>query len=245
MDFKDMTRLRPVSQKLSQALASRLSAHLRTLAPLFSPRLVLGEFMESAFRDAVPGASKNLEDIEKRYKSVASESFQLKPKLKVPLPNIANRVEVHPWQYVYDLGSQDGGQIVVTSPVRWVATYAGRYTLTRLLEDWLVGEQPRSEDALQLVLHSLVMCKLLENASGLKALLADLRLEASEEHCPLSGGLPYTVLSAPVAALRPPDSVIRQVTQLSGRPVFEELIDMGALADLPDPLRASLQQVAS
>jgi hypothetical protein len=55
------------------------------------------------------------------------------------------------------------------------------------------------------------------------------------------GGLPVVTLKAPLETFLPPDDFIVQVTRLSGIPAFQELIDLDALDNFPDPLRESLK----
>ena len=46
-----------------------------------------------------------------------------------------------------------------------------------------------------------------------------------------------------VPAFRPQDELIRTVTQLSGKQVFEELIDVDGLPGIVDPFTASLLEL--
>jgi hypothetical protein len=62
----------------------------------------------------------------------------------------------------------------------------------------------------------------------------------SIEKTPLSGALPHVVLTADVPAFRPQDDLIRTVIKLSGKQVFEELIDVDAIGDMVDPFVAGL-----
>jgi hypothetical protein len=49
------------------------------------------------------------------------------------------------------------------------------------------------------------------------------------------------VATSSLESFRPQDEVTKVVTQLSGRPVFEELIDPEAVRSLKDPLAEKLQ----
>ena len=51
-----------------------------------------------------------------------------------------------------------------------------------------------------------------------------------------AGDLPFVVISAPITAFRPQDDMMKIVAQLSGTPVFEELVDVDEIAAL-EPLR--------
>ena len=53
------------------------------------------------------------------------------------------------------------------------------------------------------------------------------------------------ILKAPLETFLPPDDFIVQVTQLSGIPAFQELIDINAVDNIPDPLREYLKNSIS
>jgi bacterioferritin (cytochrome b1) len=55
------------------------------------------------------------------------------------------------------------------------------------------------------------------------------------------GGLPVVVLRAPIETFLPPDNFILQITQLSGIPAFQEIIDLDAAENIPDPLKEALK----
>jgi hypothetical protein len=243
IDLEQMGHLRDASQQIVQFLNTRLSGYLTTLTPLFAPRKVLGEFMESAYRERVPGADKNFAAIEKRYKAIARETFGMPSKLGTPLANIKNQLEVYPWEYLHQLDGDSNQAVRISSPVKWVMAYASGYTLSDLLEQRVQGEKPESGDIKQLILNSLTLWKLIDQLPNVVQLLGDLRFSVSIETDSASGELPYVVLTSDVPAFRPQDDLISTVTQLSGKQVFEELIDVDAIADMPDPFTDKLQEL--
>ncbi|MEJ2693782.1 MAG: hypothetical protein P8166_12175, partial [Candidatus Thiodiazotropha sp.] len=125
---------------------------------------------------------------------------------------------------------------------RWVLNYAGGYTLSDLLIQRTRNEAIDVADAKKLLLSSLTIWKLMDLAPEIAQLLSDLRFKASFETTPLSGALPYVVLTSDVPAFRPQDELIRMVTKLSGKQVFEELIDVDAIGGMVDPFVASLTE---
>jgi hypothetical protein len=235
-----MGPLRDASQQISQALNRRLSGYLATLTPLFAPRQVLGEYMESAFNQCVPGADKNFSEIEEQYKSIARETFNSSSKLGTPLPNIKNELEIRPWEYLHPIDNDANQMVRISSPVRWVLSYAANYTLSDLLKQRIRNEFPDVADAKKLLLNSLTIWKLITLSPNIAQLLSDLRFKVSIEKTPLSGALPHVVLTADVPAFRPQDDLIRTVIKLSGKQVFEELIDVDAIGDMVDPFVAGL-----
>ncbi|MDY6952627.1 MAG: hypothetical protein SWE60_14035, partial [Thermodesulfobacteriota bacterium] len=75
-------------------------------------------------------------------------------------------------------------------------------------------------------------------------LLEDLRYEIEIRALADLGGLPVVVLKAPLETFLPPNDFILQVTQLSGIPAFQEIVDLEAFQSMPDPLKAFLTKKA-
>ena len=241
IDLEQIGQLRNVSQQIVQFLNTRLASYLTTITPLFAPRKILGEFMQSAFREQVPGADKNFAEIEKHYKLIARETFGMPSKLETPLANIKNQLEVYPWEYLYHLDGDISQSVRISSPVKWIMTYASSYTLSDILEQRMQKEQPDISDPKQLMIKNLTLWQLMEQSPEIVLLLGDLRFSVSFDEAEVSGKLPYVVLTSDVPAFRPQDDLIRRVIQLSGKQVFEELIDVDAIADMPDPFTTRLQ----
>jgi len=239
IQLEQLTAMRQASQAISQSLYQTLAGHLKTLTPLFSPRKVLGEFMESAYKEKVPGADRHFAKIEAHYKTLCQAPFAIPARLSTPLPNVANQPVIYPWCYPYPLG----GDLIlnVRSPVRWVLAYATAYDLTRLLADRLAGETPRADDVKILLLTSLTMAALIDLNTGLKELIEGLGFTLTVEQSELTGDLPLIVVAAPLGAFRPPDDLMKMVAQLSGRGSFEELVDSADVATLEHPLKGRLQ----
>jgi hypothetical protein len=240
IQLDQLTGMRDASQKISQSLHQLLSAHMKTLTPLFAPRKVLGEFMESAFKDKVPGADKQFAKLEGRYKALCQTPFDIPSKLSTPVPNIKNQLALYPWAYPYTIGDL---VLSVRSPVRWVLGYAASYDLAKLLADHMAKEKPRYEDIKTLLLTTLTMSALMETNIGLKELINGLSFSVSIEHSPIAGDLPFIVISAPLSAFRPQDDMMKIVAQLSGTPVFEELVDVDEIATLEHPFKSRLQGI--
>ena len=239
--LEQLTGMREVSQAISQYLHQTLSGHVKTLTPLFSPRKVLGEFMESAFKDKVPGADKNFAKIEAQYKELGQGPFDSPPRLNTPLPNIANQLSLYPWCYPYRIGSEL--VLNVRSPVRWILAYAAGYDLARLLENRLAGDQPRPEDIKMLLLTSLTIAALIELSTGLKELIEGLNFTLTVEQSELAGAMLLIVVGAPISAFRPQDDMMKIVAQLSGRSAFEELVDIEEIAALEHPFKGPIESI--
>jgi hypothetical protein len=242
IDLEKMGALRDASQRISIILRRRLTGYLNTLRPLFSPQKVLGEYMESAYSQTVPGADKNFSEIEEQYKLIARETFNIPSKLGTPLPNIKNEIEIHPWEYLHCLNNDTDEVVRISSPVRWVISYSGGHTLRDLLIEKTKKEYLDKVDVRKLLLNSLTICKLMELAPDMVQLFNDLRYKVTIEKSTLSGELPYLTLTSDVPSFRPQDELIRTAIKLSGKQVFEELIDVDAISELSDPFVTILTQ---
>lgn len=243
IQLEQMTQLRERSKAVSVILNKELQAYLKTITPLFSPRKVLGEYMQSATRDKVVGAEKNYSIILENYKSVLRDVFGYNAKLSSPVPAIQNELVAEPWVYSDDL---DGTVLSFSSPVRWVLSYDCSYDLPRLIAEKLKDEQPHYDSITPFVLNALVIWLLLENSPGLVRLLEGLGYEVSIERQPkIAGTLPFVVLTSRVAAFRPQNDLVRMVAQFSGSSGFEEIIDVDQIDAIENPLQIKLQSLLS
>jgi hypothetical protein len=241
IDLQQMAHLRNVSQKVSQFLSQRLHAYLHTLTPLFMPRRILGEFMQSAFEGKVPGADKNFTALHERYQKLCGKPFNLPTKLTTPLPTIKNQLEIVPWEYSYQVGEDKAQRITITSPVQWVLSYTSGYSFSRLRATRFGQEAQKPEEIKQFIINTLTMHLLMEQSPGIKQIMEDLRFPVHIEESPDLGALPFVVICSVIPAFRPQDDIIQTVTQLSGRPVFEEIIDIEALENLEDPFHQTIR----
>jgi len=243
IDMKSMGDLRQASQKISSSLHRRLNGYLQTLTPLFAPRKVLGEFMDSAFKERVPGADANFIALEETFKTLAREVFDIPAKLSTPVPNIRNQLEIHPWEYRYLIGGDAERPVIITSPVRWTLSYAGGANLSDVMRHQAREELLEAEDLKQFIVRTQTLHKLLETSPSIRQMLGDLRFPVSTETSNATGDLPLSVIGSDLATFRPQDELIETVTQLSGKPVFEELIDMDAIETLPDPFKVKIMEM--
>ncbi len=240
IELEQVGQLRQVSKKISEHLDKRLQDYLATLKPLFLPRKVLGEYMDSAYDGRVAGADKNITAIGSSYQRIAQDAFGLSTKLGTPVPSISSDLTIAPWEYIHEL---DGGQrIIVTSPVRWVLNYKGEYSLSELMKQSLKDEPFNAGGVKDLLIRTLTLSKLLEMSPGLQAIFEDLRFQFSLEKSAVSGDLQHVVLSCDVPAFRPQNEAIQTVVSLSGKAVFEELIDHEELGNLVDPFKKAVTE---
>jgi hypothetical protein len=243
LTIPELAELRSKTQAISDELQGRISAHLETIRPLFAPRRLLGKFSGgSARRDDVAGAEKAISSIRARYKELAGKPFGLKTELADDaLTTIDPRVELYAWEYAHEAtGAGETKIISITSPVRWVMSFASGYTLHEVREVIAGRAEKRPGDLQQFVVNALAMGAMLEKFPSLARLLEDLRFEVSREGAPDMGNLPLVSLSSNLTSFRPPDDLLVTATGFSGVDAFIELVDRGAVDGMRDPLRERL-----
>lgn len=245
IEFTQMAPLREASQKISQFLRQTLAGYLAPLGPLLAPNRILGEFLEGFQRERVHGADQAFAALEERFVKLCRDTFKLPSKLVSPVPAIKSKLEVYPWEYHFALGGDPSKTVTITSPVRWVLAYEHPFTLSNLLKAKQSGEKPQMDDTKQLIINSVTLAMMMDRSPGIKQILGDLRFPVSLVTAPVSGDLPYVVVDSPVQSFRPQQDLMNMVVQLSGRPVFEELVDLDEIKNIQDPLADRIRALVS
>jgi hypothetical protein len=229
--------LRKLTRTLADNLRNELAEHLATLLPLFRPRNLLGSYVQGAPKD-MRGSDKAFKELQGLYESVASSKpFNLPRDLKAPIPVDANALEILPFDYDHQAKSKRVAKTVrITSPLRWVIAYSGS-SPERLRETLSSGDPGTSVS--EIVLHTLALHVAFQQR-GVRELFAALRYPFESRHETGLGSLPISVVSAPVATVRPPDETIVESTEISGTDSFEEVVDPGAIDDVDDPVKERL-----
>jgi hypothetical protein len=244
--IQELLVLRKLTVTISKLLSEQLRDYLTTLAPLLRPKAVLGGYIQSSAKEQTrAGAERAFKELQSLYEQVAgAKPFNLPTELKPPIEILSTALEFTPLEYAHVArgGDDDGKTVTVTSPLRWVLNYSG-FTLGRLKE--LVADRNRSGKELrEYLLHYLVMQVVLSKQSGVTRILETLHFPVSTENrLPELGGLPITHISSSITTLLPPDNVIIESTEISGRNVFEEVINIEDIVKLRDPLRERLIEV--
>lgn len=234
---EEMVRLRPISQKMSHIMYQRLRQYLNTMGVFFVPRKLLGKNIQSAFKEPIKDADSNFLLIQEAFRKVCGAPFDLPSKLESPLPAIKNKLELYPWEYTYPLENESSRTITVRSPVKWVLGFSSGYGLSNM-RDVLSGKGELNPDEVKrFVVNCLVIDLAIQNNPGIKQILADLRYPLNSEVSADLGKLKLTTVSSAIPSFRPPDEVIVSAVQLSGQPVFEELIDVEAVKSIEDPFK--------
>jgi hypothetical protein len=245
LDDQQFMQLRQVTEKIVGALEKRLKEHLDILRPLFIPKKLFGTYIKSATMEEVPGSDKAFTELQEQYAAICEKPFGLPKKLHAPLPSMSNQLEGTPFTYYLSFGNLKEKPANITAATRWILSYRGECPLNRL-KAMVSGVEPQqADDMRQSLINHLTMVVFLKHYPALIQLLQDLRYGVEIRALSDFEGLPVVILKAPLETFLPPDDFIVQVTQLSGIPAFQELIDINAVDNIPDPLRAYLKNSIS
>jgi hypothetical protein len=244
MDIQRLLDLRRITQAISRSFEADLKAHLSTLAPLFSPLPLFGEYVRGGVRSSGLEAEKAYSELRARYQSIATQPpFSLNVSLNGQLDLFAATPVLTPLEYPYTAHADDSAHpIRITSPLKWALSYPE--TEPKRLRALMAGDRSQVKDELS---HALLQCLalsiLVERRPGLARLFEALRHPLSSVMQEGLGSLPILMISAPIDTRLPADDIIIQNTQLSGIPSFEEIVDVDDIRRLSDPLRETLLEI--
>jgi hypothetical protein len=147
-----------------------------------------------------------------------------------------------PMEYLHVAKTErDSKQVTVTSPLKWAITYSG-FPPGRLKE-MLVTRNRDNAAVQEFILHYLVMHVVVSNQTGVAQMLDALHFPVNSDRSPEFGDLPMTYISSSITTVRPPDEVIIESTEISGRDAFEEVINLDDIAKMRNPLRDRLVEL--
>ena len=235
--------LRKLTRVAGELINNQMREHMETLTPLFRQRAIFGEHIQGGAKEIVKGAGQAFKDLQSQYEAVATAApFHLPKELDSPLMQMTSSLELTAWEYVHVAGTgQHSKTITVTCPFKWTITYAG-YSPARLNE--LLMTRNRNDGALQqFVLHYLVMQIVILKQPGLARMLDTLHFPIGFGHLPRFGTLPITYITSSISTNLPPDPLLIQSTELSGKDAFEELINADDIALLGDPFKERLMNM--
>ncbi len=241
LDNTDFISFRQTTEKIAGFIKNRLEKHLSTVAPLFSPQNLLGTYVKGSAKQEVQGSDKAFAKLQQQYAAICTHPFELQKELSVPIEAISPRLRCTPYRYELPLGADGQKKTTVTSPTRHILSYESECSLNRLEAIVAGTESRRVEDMKRSLISHLCMTIILEQLPGLKTLLGDLRYRVETYPMKHLGGLPVVILSLPIQTFLPPDSFIIEITQLSGIPAFQEIIDFGSIETMDDPLKEAIE----
>jgi hypothetical protein len=152
---------------------------------------------------------------------------------------MTSSLELAPWEYQHTATSDGATRtIAVTCPFKSMVTYAG-YSLRQLKE--LLASRNRNDGELQqFVLHYLAMHIVISRQPGLVSILNTLHHPLASGQLPGLGALPITYITSSISTSLPPDALVIESTELSGKDAFEQLINVEDVANLGDPFKNRL-----
>jgi hypothetical protein len=238
LKIEQLLHLHTLTKEVSKFCQRQLRGHLDTLAILFRPRRMLGEFIEGSERESVGGSDKTLAELKDLYKRVAVRPFDLRPELAVPIESISTQLQLHEWEYLHETKTDLGWHAIkVTSPLTWVISYNSPYSLS-ILRQVLAGRETRNADAVRaFVLRACILHLQLTKFPAIADLLAGLRYRVEVRRSPELGDLPLVTLSAPISTVRPPDNLVTVASGLAGGTAFAEILDLDSVRNIRDPFR--------
>ena len=242
LDNQQFIQLRKNTEKIVEILDKRLKGYLNILKPLFTPRKLLGTYIKSSDMDDVPGSNKSFAKLQEQYAAVCEKPFGLPKKLQTPLPPISSQLDAVPFKYSLYIEDSKKKATSITAATRWILSYKSECPYNRLKAMVTGVETRQPDDMRQSLIEHLTMVILLKHFKTLAQLFRDLRYEVEIKKLEDLGGLSVVILKAPIESFLPSDDFILKVTQLSGIPAFQEIIDLDAVEKIPDPLRQTLQK---
>ena len=248
MDARDSTQSLLVLRKLTRAIAdvvrAQMTEYLGTLAPLLRPKMALGDYVEDGTKETVRRSEKAYKELVGLYETVAStKPFNLPRELPTPLRLSGTGLEITPVDTARVIPSGSGTRtIMVRSPLTWTLTYSG-YGPVRLPE-LLKSRLQTGDELTHFVLSYLLMHVVTTNSPGLMNVFDALHFPITSTTQPEFGPIPITRIGIPVSTTCPSDDMILQVADLTGIDAFEEVIAVQDLAELRDPLRTRLLDLA-
>ncbi len=240
-----MLVLRRLTRALSDLLRGQLREYLSALAPMFRPAGILGEYVQGSTKGTLVTSDRAFEELKSVFgAAVSSKPFSLARELKSPIEIVSSTLEMSSMEYPYEVKTERQTKtVVVTSPLKWVLTYSG-FSLSRLRA--LLADPHRiDEETARFVLHYAVLHIAVSKQASISQTLDALHFDVSTLRWSEFGELPLTCVACSVPTIRPPDDVILESTEVSGRDVFEEIINVDAIQNLRDPFKERLIELVT
>lgn len=238
--MKTLVARRRLTRAIAEFLATPLKEYLTTLSPLLRPGGVLGEHVQGAGRPGAKSSNKAFQELKTLFDTAAASApYKVGRELQSPVEILSTTPILSAMEYshVARAGSEMK-TVTVTSPLRWVLTYSG-FAPDRLRQ--LIADPNRTDEELaRFVLHYATMQVVVSEQDGLRRIFETLLFPLSTGRLPEFGRLPVTFVTSTISTIRPPDEVILESTEISGRDFFEEIVDLDSVREMKDPFREQL-----
>lgn len=252
LDIARLLELRKRTRAVAQFFQDELTGHLVTLTPLFSPRAIFGRHIRGADKTNSQQTDAAFAELEALYAQVNKVyPLNLRESFDRPMELLGSAPSVQPLQYQHEAQGTSTGtgtgtgtvkSVTVTTPLRWALSYANCVPDKLRL---LIANQGSAtgHELEQCVLNYLMLQITLQRRPGIGRLFNGLRLNLRFDTLEEFGAIPIALIEAPIPTFRPPDDIIIESTEVSGGTTFEEIINISAIAQLPDPLREKLESL--
>jgi hypothetical protein len=244
LTYEDLPRLHNLTKEVSKFCRGQLRTYLDALAPLFRPRRVLGDHVESADRHSVANADENMAELQETYFRACGRPFDLRRELPTPLESVPTQIQFYEWEYVHEARSErDRKAINIVAPLTWVLAYRSTYSLS-MLRQVMAGKQERDAESIRtFALRACLLHLLFAKLPDLNSIFEGLRYTVEVRKSPQLGDLPLVTISAPLHTVRPTDDLLVRATSLSGRTSFDEVLDESHASRIPDPLQNHIRKI--
>ena len=221
LTLDQLPALRERTEKAASRIHARLTAHLDTLQMLFSPKRVLGRYVQTTDGIQGPRGEKAHTQLKERFASLCGAPYGLNPSLGEEPLQLGRQIALYPWRYDYTIESH---AITLTSPLRWLMAYESPYTPDQLEKTLRTGVDRRPADITQFLTSAIALAILLDTFPGLTALLRELGYDITTQPSEALGPVPVVSIESRIPSFRPADELILMATRFSGVPAFIELI---------------------
>jgi hypothetical protein len=247
MDESLTTKRLVVLRKLTRAIADfvrgQLKDHLTALGPILRQRTVFGEYVRSDTKETVKGAEAAFKEMQALYAKVATaKPFSLN-ELRSPMEVQSSALEFIPVEYVHAAKTETEAKTInVISPLKWHLCYAG-FTPKRLRD--LVADRNRTMvDVEAGVQHALMLNTVIARQAAVVKIFEALHYTITVGKAEGLGDLPIVTIASVVSTQRPADDLVIESTEMAGTDTFEEVVSLSDLANLRDPFREKLVELA-
>jgi len=235
--------LRKLTRAITDAVRAQITEYLTTLAPVFRPQTVLGDYIVGGVKESTRRAEQALKEVQTLYETVApAKPFNLRRELTPPFNFGPAGLEITPVDYIHVIQSgSETRRITVRCPLTWTVSYAG-FSPSRLQE--LLDPRVRGEELQRFILSHLVLRAVTTYQHGLVQMFEALRFPLVTSKTAEFGELPMTRIGVGISTARPSDAIVLESAELTGIDAFEEVVNVDDISRLVDPLKERLMAIA-
>jgi hypothetical protein len=244
-DTRRLLALRKLTRVIAELVRGQLKDYLTTLTPLLRPRHVLGEYVQRDFKQTTTNsANAAFNELKTLYAKVAAaRPFNLGAELTPPLEVINATPEITNVEYVHTAKTErDNKTITILSPLKWVLSFSGFGP--RQLRSLLADQTRSANDLAAALQHCLMLHTTLARQPGITKILEALHFSITTGPAAGMGELPVITIASVIPTSRAPDEFMIESTEISGTDTFEEVVNVCDLANLRDPFREKVLELA-